>query len=287
MVGLVLLAGWATGLVAYVVADHVLHPPRDVSPWTPADAGLAYARVTFPARDGIPLVGWWMPAQDARGTVVFLHGYGASKAQSLAVAPFLHAAGYNVLAYDARAHGESGGTHTTLGLDEVQDAEGAWDWLTARGETSRVALFGWSMGGATAINAAPKLPGVAAIIADSSFASLAAVGGRTATSLAHLPEHPFGEATMVAAQAMTGHAPGDDAPAEAARDAPQPLLIIQGGADTLVPPEQARQLQEAAGARATLWLVPGAVHIDAARDDAAEYEAKVLGFLQAALAQAS
>src|SRR5581483_7061901 len=152
---LLLLSGLATGVVAYIVADHVLHPPRDVPPWTPLDLGLAYSRVAFPARDGVPLVGWWIPAPDARGTVVFLHGYGASKAQALGVAPFLHAAGYNVLAYDARAHGESGGTHTTLGLDEVQDVEGAWDWLAARDTTAHVALLGWSMGGATAINAAP------------------------------------------------------------------------------------------------------------------------------------
>lgn len=282
--GIVLLSVAATAVVSYVVADHVLHPPRDVPPWTPAGRGLAYERVGFAARDGVPLVGWWIPAAPAVGTIIFLHGYGASKAQALSVAPFLHAAGYNVLAYDARAHGESGGGHTTLGVDEVLDAQGAYDWVAGRGAGAHVALFGWSMGGATAINAAPTLPGVAAIVADSSFASLTAVGGRAISSLVGVPQRPFGDAAVLTASWIAGHPTSEDQPARAASEAPQPLLIIQGDADSLVPAEQARQLQRAAGERAQVWIVPGAPHIDAHRFHAAEYDARVLAFLQASFA---
>jgi pimeloyl-ACP methyl ester carboxylesterase len=280
---MVLLGALGVGGIAWYAADHVIHPPRVATTVTPDMLGLDFRRVEMLARDGISLVGWWMPAEaHAAGTVVFLHAWGASKQQSLAVAPFLHRAGYNVLAFDFRAHGESGGTHTTLGLEEARDVEGAVDWLGGEADAGPVALFGWSMGGAAAINAAPHLPGVRAVVADSSFASLAAVAGRSLQHTANLPPR-LGETTILFASWMTGHAPGDDAPVRAARDASQPLLLIQGTADALVPPDNAREIQQAAGARAQLWLVPGAPHVDAMRYHAPEYEARVLDFLSAKL----
>jgi len=271
--------------IAWYAADHVIHPPRVPVTQTPADLGIPYERVTFSSLDGVPLVGWWMPAPGASATVVFLHAYGASKQQSLAVAPFLHAAGYNVLAFDFRAHGESGGTHTTLGVEETKDVEGAVGWLEARGGAGAVALLGWSMGAATAINAAPRLPAVKAVVADSSFASLAAVAGRSLHQATNLPPQ-VGDATILFASWMTGHAPGDDDPARAARDGQQPLLLIQGGKDALVPPDNGVALQEAAGSRAQLWVVPGAAHTDALRAGAAEYEGRVLSFLSQSLQEA-
>lgn len=287
LAGLVVVAGLGVAGVSYYAADKLVHPPRVASDATPAERGLAYERVLFTARDGVRLVGWWMPAEaEARGTVVFLHGYGASKQQSLSVAGFLHRAGYHVLAFDFRAHGESGGDHTTVGVDEVRDVLGALDWLGVQPgvDPDRVALFGWSMGAATAINAAASAPHVRAIVADSSFTSLADVAARALGSAAGLPERPFGDMALTWASWMTHHSPADDEPVRAVRDVHRPILLIQGLADRLLQPTDGRELKDAAGDEGELWLVPDAPHLDAHRYYADEYEQRVVAFLEASLA---
>lgn len=278
---LLILASVATLAVSYEAADRVVHPPREVRSITPASRGLAFERVLFDTSDDVPLVGWWMPARDSVGTVVFLHGYTASKAQSLSVAPFLVGSRYNVLAFDFRAHGESGGSVTSLGVQEAKDVRAALDFLARTGvDMDRVALFGWSMGAAAALHAAASAPEVRAIVADSSFARLSNVVSVHLASLTGLPRFPFVPLIVHFASGMTGTSPGDNEPAREAERIGRPLLVIQGGRDGLADPEDdGATLARAAGSWADLWLVEDAGHVDARRTNPSEYEARVLAFL--------
>ena len=287
---LVLTAGVGAGTLSYLAADRLVHPPRDLNPATPAWRGLEYQDVVLPTEDGLRLAAWWIPTEgDARGTVVFLHGYGASKAQSLAVAPFLHRGGYHVLALDLRGHGRSEGGHTTFGIDEVADARAAFQYLAQRSDVDpeRVAFFGWSMGGATALLAAQSLPGVRAFVVDSAFARLDHVVSNSLSSLTGLPPFPFSPLTIGFASLMTQREVGDSQPARATDDLARPVLIIHGQDDRLVRPEvNAIELQRAAGERGELWLVPDADHVNARRYHPGEYEHRVLAFLAAHVADA-
>lgn len=288
LVALLVLAGAAVAAVSWRSADKLVHPAREVSAWTPAEAGLAYERVAFESSDGIPLVGWWMPVEGpSNGTVLVLHGYGMSKNQSLSVAPFLHAAGYEVLAFDFRAHGESGGAHTTVGLDEVADVQGARDWLAREtdADVERIALLGFSMGAATAINAAQGVPGLDAIVADSSFASLENIASNSITHFTGLPKYPFGPLAVLFAGIMVDRDVGENVPAEAVRSVEAPVLVIQGSEDIIAFPEDDGQaIFRSASAGSLFWLVPGARHVTAHETSQAEYEARVLAFLGERLA---
>jgi len=51
----------------------------------------------------------------------------------LRLIPWLHEAGYNVMALDFRGHGDSDKRPTTLGREEVLDVQAALDWLGAEG----------------------------------------------------------------------------------------------------------------------------------------------------------
>ena len=283
---LVLALAMATSGLSYLAADKLVHPPRETSDLTPADRGLAYERVLFTSEDGVPLVGWWIEAPQRAGTVVFLHGYGASKWQALAVAPFLVRGGFDVLAFDFRAHGESGGTHTTVGLDEARDVRAAVRYVHAlRGADEPIALFGWSMGAAAALNAADDLPGVRAIVADSAFASLSNVLGNNLGRFTGLPDYPFVPLIMLFAGQMAGHDAGENSPERHAAFLGRPLLVIQGARDDIARPEgDGGALAAAGGPLAQLWLVDDAGHVDASRAHPEEYEARVLAFLREALA---
>jgi alpha-beta hydrolase superfamily lysophospholipase len=288
LAALLVLAGGAVAFVSYRSAESLVHPARQATTHTPADVGLAYERVAFASADGIPLVGWWMPADTANGTVIVLHGYGESKNQSLAYAPFLHRAGYNVLAFDFRAHGESGGDHTTVGIDEVKDVEAAWAWLRSRADVdaSRVALMGFSMGAATAINAAGSVP-ARAVVDDSGFATLENIASNSITHFTHLPKYPFGPLAVLFASHMVHEDISINQPVRSVHALHAPVLVIQGATDDIAFPDADGKAVFAAAPAGSQWLLaPGASHVGAHKVDPAGYESRVIAFLDANVARA-
>src|SRR4051794_14921251 len=143
-----MLLAVGVGLVALVclmMARVLLSPPRMTGGralWilkrlAPGDLGLASEDVTFFVRDErtngeLKITGWWIPAATAfNRCVVIVHGYADSKIGGIAWAPTFRAMGFNVLAIDLRAHGESGGAQTTAGYFERHDVSRVIDQLRA------------------------------------------------------------------------------------------------------------------------------------------------------------
>ena len=105
------------------------------------------------------------------------HGYGANRAgwvgrnlygeeeylDWLAAAPALHKAGYNLVYFDQRACGESGGDTITLGKEEAYDLVGVVNWIMANKraqdgqQLNGIGLLGISMGGNVALRGALQL----------------------------------------------------------------------------------------------------------------------------------
>ncbi|MGH2537407.1 MAG: alpha/beta hydrolase [Candidatus Promineifilaceae bacterium] len=180
------VAGMITSLAAFF-ARMVIRPPRQALWATPADLGLAYEEVQFPARDGLRLSGWFLPAADgqAAATVILLHGWpwnrlgtangslindvpGSSPVQLLHLALGLHRRGYQVLMFDLRNHGRSAaGGPVTFGLREADDLLGAVDYLLARPEVDpgRLAAVGFSMGANTILYSLARTPHIRAAVA--------------------------------------------------------------------------------------------------------------------------
>jgi fermentation-respiration switch protein FrsA (DUF1100 family) len=72
-----------------------------------------------------------------------------------------------------------------------------------------------------------------------------------------------------------------------ARIHPRPLLMITGDRDDDTPVPVMKRLFDAAGAPKDLWVVPGAGHGSYYETAPAEYEARVVGFLERAWGGAS
>ncbi len=79
--------------------------------------------------------------------MILLHGLHSRKERLLPLAAELNEAGFNILMFDFRAHGESGGEYTTFGLRELLDLLGALDYLLNRTDVSseRIGVLGFSM----------------------------------------------------------------------------------------------------------------------------------------------
>ena len=102
--------------------------------------------------------------------MISIPGFKDDSSSMVPYARMLHAAGFNVLLYDSRGTGGSGGTFT-LGLREVHDVEGAARFLDGRTglPNHHYGLLGVSMGAGVAIVAASHLPEVRAVVADSPY----------------------------------------------------------------------------------------------------------------------
>lgn len=152
---------------------------------TPAEAGLDYENVEFSAEDGVKLKGWVIPgAAGATGpTIVFVHGWMWNRLGNVAgkvpfddrdvdfmpVVKALHEAGFRLLLYDMRHHGESesGRALMSYGPVEARDFIGAVNYLRSRPEVDgeRIGALGISMGGNVALYGAPKCQPIKAVLA--------------------------------------------------------------------------------------------------------------------------
>lgn len=139
-----------------------------------------YSDVSFPTRGGgLTIRPWYTPPRDPEGPIVIVvHGYDACwRAWNVLLpAGMLHKAGFGVLMPDLRNHGESDGDggRWAGGAKEYLYVLGAWDWLVGQGvPSSRIGLFGASLGAATVTIATGEEPRVAATWADSSYADFA------------------------------------------------------------------------------------------------------------------
>ena len=132
---------------------------------TPAEEGLEFEEVTFPATDGVPLEGWFIPAAGSGKLIIVNHPMGFSRSgQPSHLEPWksewgpagndfelnfmpdikiLHDNGYNVLTYDLRNHGISGagsGGMTTSGIMESRDVLGSLAYARSRPDTREMTM---------------------------------------------------------------------------------------------------------------------------------------------------
>ncbi|WP_202486582.1 hypothetical protein [Streptomyces sp. SID4985] len=137
---------WVTGTTAGLRAP-LLHRPGEV--------GLPYEDVSFPSMDGVPLDGWFIPADSDRlvvhnhflpgnrcgypGQLPQFGGLGGFEVNFLPEFKALHDAGYNILAYDLRNFGLSGaanGDTVGIGLLEYRDVVGSVRYAKSRPDTA-------------------------------------------------------------------------------------------------------------------------------------------------------
>jgi alpha-beta hydrolase superfamily lysophospholipase len=117
--------------------------PRSIISESPA---FPYDTITLKTQSGIPIDAWYAkPDSVSKGTVILFHGIMANKGMLLAEAAEFRYDGYNVMLVDFRAHGNSGGHTTTIGVKESEEVKLAYDHIAQQGEKN-IFLLGVSMG---------------------------------------------------------------------------------------------------------------------------------------------
>jgi len=233
-------------------ASAVLHPYRRPVTLTPP---IPHEKIAF-ENDGVKLVGWAFRAQPStRGWLVYLHGIADNRQSAIGFAQRFVPQGYDVLTYDSRAHGESGGDAVTYGVREKEDLRRALDTVGAR----RAIVFGCSLGASVGLQAAAVDPRIAGVIAQSPFADLRTIAHERKPFV-------FTHAKADVALAMAGRQAAFDVDeASVLRAAPHvtvPVLLIHGGADGETRPSHSRRIFDALAGPKELLIVEGAGHDD-------------------------
>jgi uncharacterized protein len=256
----VILAG-VLGLVASQLpsagAGGLLHPSRRRAVGSPPpncqDATFAGA--------GVSLKGWRCRASmPRRGTLVYLHGTADNRGSGAGIIERFGQRGFEVLAYDSRAHGESEGEVCTYGFFEKEDLRRVLDVI----ELGPIVLLGTSLGAAVALQEAAEDGRVRAVIAAETFSDLRTVATERA---------PFFFTPGIIRRAFEiaeeqGHFAVDAVnPATAAAHIKIPVLLIHGAADIDTPPEHSRRVLAMLAGPKQLILVPGAAHNESLRGD--------------------
>jgi fermentation-respiration switch protein FrsA (DUF1100 family) len=241
--------------------------------------------VRIDAADGVPLAGWlFTRGATTHGTVVVTHGSGGSRVHATPYAAFLLDAGFDVLAPDARGHGESGGVGT-YGIREADDLQRWAAWIRRRTPGRCVYALGSSLGGAHALMAEAAAPAFCAIVSDSAYATFLEAGlDRVARPLGlgdagRWVGRPAAYAGMGYVRLRYGVDLLDARPTAAIMRVRVPILLIHGDADRNTPPYHAAALARAAPS-ATLWLVPGATHTAAWRAAPTEFPRRIVAFFR-------
>ena len=214
--------------VLYFMQSGLLFQPDPDVEATPEQLKLPFEDLTLTASDGVRIHAWFIPAEKALGAVLFCHGNAGNISHRLDTLWTLHQMGADVLIFDYRGYGRSGGKPTEKGT--YLDAEAAWRSLTEdRGfPPGRIVIHGRSLGGAVAAHLArDHTP--AGLVLESTFSSVPDMGAKLYPMFPVRLLSKFRYAT-----------------AEYAAAAKCPVLVVHSPDDDLVPYAQGRRVFEAA-----------------------------------------
>jgi fermentation-respiration switch protein FrsA (DUF1100 family) len=215
-------------IVFFFLQRYMVFPGSDPPVVTPASNGWAFEEFRLPV-DGQATYGWYIPAENPRGTVLFSHGNAANMGHDLYTAEIFRSLGLNVVQYAYGGYGLSTGRSSEPRC--YADIRAVWRWLVeVKGESpDRIILAGRSLGGAvTAQLATEVVP--AGVILESTFTSIADMAQK---ALPWLPAR-----YLVTIRFATN----DKIPKIRA-----PLLFIHSPNDTMIPFEQAKRNYAGAG----------------------------------------
>jgi dipeptidyl aminopeptidase/acylaminoacyl peptidase len=282
-----------SALAGILLAELTLHVPRsplrnenDIRQEYRSKFGANLGNASIVADDGVILRGWYAePATFNRSSVLLLHGVGDNREGMSRYAELFLSKGYAVLLPDSRAHGESGGSIATYGLRESDDIHRWVEWMRLQSHPSCVYGFGESMGAALVLQALRTEPNLCAVIAESPFSrfrqvALDRVGYYIGVGpwLGRTLARPLIEIAFLYTRARYHVNLLDANPEDAVKNSATPVFLIHGQADKNILPWHSQELASV-DPHSMLWIVPRAWHTAAWATASAEFDDRVLTFM--------
>ena len=247
---------------------------------TPEEYGLQAVDKVIHVSDGIDLAAWFFAADSAVGNVIVLHGFGGAKEQQLGAAEMLLKRHYNVVLFDARGHGASGGRYCTHGVRERHDLVQIIDSAQAAfGAALPLGLMGHSFGGSVVLQTMAIDKRVRCAVVESTYSSLRAAVNDYAGSIPILSAPSVKRASYRLAGQKAGFDPDSASNIWAARRITQPVFLSHGTEDERLDFDNGERIRDALSPELVTWRpVVGAGHNTVWQFGGADYKAEILAF---------
>lgn len=273
---LVLAVILITGYSVNEWTQSMLHPKRIPSTGDslPGEQ-ISYQDITLITKDGVQLAAWYTPPENG-ALILVAHGYGDNRLENIYT--MLARNGYGVLAWDFRAHGESGGEISTIGYFEQLDVEAALDYALVQDGVEHIGAWGGSMGGATMILTAAKRVEIEALIADSAFPALEDI------LRGSMPYEFLFPLVKTFAEYQSGGDISAVSPIqEIGKISPRAVFIIDGWDGTAEETSSPYRLYNAADEPKIIWTEKKIPHMGMQAEFPNQYENKVIRFFDECL----
>jgi fermentation-respiration switch protein FrsA (DUF1100 family) len=208
---------------------------------TPAEAGLGSAEVvTFTTADGTSLTGWYAESEAGRPSILYFHGNASNLSARADRFREIVGSGFGLLAVSYRGYPGSGGSPSETVF--LADGLELFDWLAER--TDAVVIHGESLGTGVAVHVAAERP-ARALILEAPFTAAVDIARAT---------YPWAPVRLLMLDQFLSR--------ERIGGVDEPVLIVHGEEDWVVPSEHGRQLFAAAGEPKELVVFDEAGHHD-------------------------
>lgn len=222
-----------------------------------------HERVEVTSNDGLKLVGHYFD-QGADKTALVVHGITAWHGSMLLIGSMYYDRGYNVLAIDQRAHGESEGEYRTMGYKESDDMIEWMRYLTEDKGQKQIIMHGVSMGAATVMVCSGRddLPDeVIGIVEDCGFTSTWEMMKHQLKSGYQVPiSFPFLQIAKWYCENLGKFKVDERTPMQMVGNAKVPILFVHGTEDRFVPYYMVDELYNACRQDKEIYRVKDAVH---------------------------
>lgn len=288
-----------TILISYMIARGIFHPDRlslletriketertpdllkEYDSWEMNDYWIH-------SRNGYDLKTYYLPAKPERDEkssrfVIIAHGYTYTHHGSIKYAYLMHNLGFNVIMYDERYHGESGGKNCTLGFYEKYDLEDViTDTFRRFGDGLFLGTYGESMGAATVILEQAFDPRVKFIIADCPFANLSMLVKTIIKKRFHLPKLPFLPLASLFFYLATKAKIKQIMPIDAIKTCKIPVMLFHGLDDGFIPYVHSQMLYDKCPSPKAIFLAPNnSRHAESFRKNREEYTKTLDDFMK-------
>jgi fermentation-respiration switch protein FrsA (DUF1100 family) len=162
--------------VRYFERKGIYFPTREII-FSPADVNLKYEDIFFETEDNLKLNGWFVQAENPRGTLLFCHGNAGNISHRVEIIKIFNQLDLDVFIFDYRGYGRNQGVPSEQGL--YRDARAAFQYLLSRRDVDRqtIVIYGKSIGANVAVDLASKVK-AALLISESGFTSADDMGKR-------------------------------------------------------------------------------------------------------------
>jgi len=167
-----------------------------------------------------------------KGTIILLHGIRSNKESFIELSNKLSKLGFNSVALDSRAHGQSGGTHCTFGVKEKKDISELISVLSEKeGITENIGVWGQSLGGAIGLQALGNDKRIKFGIIESTFSDFKTITNDYFNYHAGFNIRPLTNYLVYRAGQIAEFDPNEAKPIKYCEKIEQPILIVHGNKD--------------------------------------------------------